>query len=510
MRRARRISRKWRHNNRALALALAALAIANPALAFQFKLYDGAIQGAFDTTLSAGVTVRTQDPSEKLLANANGNDGNSNFDAWDAVYSPIKATHDLQLTKDTLTAFFRVSYFYDAVYDHENLVNGAHDRAVARISFLDAFVQDRWFLGDDHLLNIRLGNQVISWGESTFIGGSLNDINTLDLSKLRLPGSELKEALLPTPAAWASLNLTNDISAEAFYLLGFSRLRLDPRGTFFSTNDFISSGGDEFIAGPNTLYDRGKNLPSDYGQYGAALRYLAQSLGDTEVSLYFMNLHNHAPIIAGVRQGNGAPPGYVQTFPENNRIYGLGINTHLGRAAIQGEYSYRPNKPLQKSDFVAGALGVGAYAALPPGAIVESLDRRAVSQAQATITYAFGPTLTADQLLVVAEAAVNRTHNVPSWSAANQSAWGYNGRATMTWNNLIHGINFSPYVAHANDVNGSSADGTFIDGRKSVTAGVTMDYKLHWSADISYTNYMGKLSPIYDRDIAAFTLSYSF
>jgi hypothetical protein len=480
------------------------------AQAFQFQFANGAVEGAFDSTFSAGVTFRTSDPSEKLLANVNGNDGNSRSDAWDAVYGPLKGVHDLQLNAGSYTALFRASYFYDAVNDHENLVEGARDRAVSNVTLLDAFLQGNWSITDDRILNWRVGNQVINWGESTYIGGSLNDINTFDLTKLRLPGSELKEALLPTPAIWSSLNITNSLSMEAFYLLGFSRLRLDPRGTFFSTNDFISSGGRNFFAGDAVLTYQGRDMPSNQGQYGVALRYLAQRLADTEFSLYFMNLHNHAPIVAGVRSGAGVAPGYIQTFPENNRLYGIGINSHVGRAAVQGEYSYRSNKPLQMPDFVSGALGVGKYAALPAGAIIESVDRRAVSQAQATITYAFGPTLSADQLLVVFEAAYNRTHNVPSWSTADTSAWGYNSRATMTWNNRVYGANFAPYLAHAYDVNGTSADGTFIDGRKSVAIGVTIDYKLAWTADVSYTNYMGKLNPIFDRDILALTLSYAF
>lgn len=500
---------KTRHVAKAV-VAILLVVTESSALAFQFQLGDGAIEGAFDSTLSVGATFRTRDPSDKLLANVNGNDGNSRSDAWDAVYGPLKGVHDLQLNGGGYTAFFRASYFYDAVNDHMNLVDGARDRAVSNVALLDAFVQGRWSVSDDHMISWRAGNQVISWGESTYIGGSLNDINTTDLTKLRLPGTELKEALLPIPAVWASANVTDSLSVEAFYLLGFSRLRLDPRGTFFSTNDFISSGGRNFYAGGSTLTYQGRDMPSDQGQYGVALRYLAQQLADTEFSLYFMNLHNHAPVVAGVRGGDGVEPGYIQTFPEDNRLYGIGVNTHVGRAALQGEYSYRPNKPLQMPSFVPGALGFGAYGALPAGSVIDSVDRRAISQAQATITYAFGPTLSADQFLVVFESAYNRTHNLPSWTTADTSAWGYSGRATMTWNNLIYGANFAPYLAHAHDVNGTSADGTFIDGRKSVAIGLTVDYKLAWNADISYTNYMGAASPIFDRDFLALTLSYAF
>ena len=44
--------------------------------------------------------------------------------------------------------------------------------------------------------DLRIGRQVLSLGESTFIPNGINVVNSADLSKLRVPGSELKEALL--------------------------------------------------------------------------------------------------------------------------------------------------------------------------------------------------------------------------------------------------------------------------------------------------------------------------
>jgi len=43
--------------------------------------------------------------------------------------------------------------------------------------------------------DVRLGRQVISWGESTFIPNGINVINPIDVARLRTPGSELREAL---------------------------------------------------------------------------------------------------------------------------------------------------------------------------------------------------------------------------------------------------------------------------------------------------------------------------
>ena len=39
---------------------------------------------------------------------------------------------------------------------------------------------------------IRVGDQVLNWGESTFIQNGISVINPFDVSKLRVPGAELK------------------------------------------------------------------------------------------------------------------------------------------------------------------------------------------------------------------------------------------------------------------------------------------------------------------------------
>ena len=36
---------------------------------------------------------------------------------------------------------------------------------------------------------------MINWGESTFIQNGINVINPIDVTKFRIPGSELREAL---------------------------------------------------------------------------------------------------------------------------------------------------------------------------------------------------------------------------------------------------------------------------------------------------------------------------
>ena len=90
---------------------------------------------------------------------------------------------------------------------------------------------------------LRLGRQVVSWGESTFIQGGLNTINHFDVSALRVPGSELKEAFLPQEMAVFNLQFNENLSTQLLYLLDWNDTQPEPAGSYFSTNDFAVPGG---------------------------------------------------------------------------------------------------------------------------------------------------------------------------------------------------------------------------------------------------------------------------
>ena len=101
-------------------------------------------------------------------------------------------------------------------------------------------------------LNWRLGQQVVSWGESTFIQGGLNVINPVDVSKLRLAGSELKEAFEGINMLWASMDLTDALSIEALYMFEWEPIIPDPAGTYYSTSDIATPGATYAMLGFGT------------------------------------------------------------------------------------------------------------------------------------------------------------------------------------------------------------------------------------------------------------------
>jgi hypothetical protein len=174
---------------------------------------------------------------------------------------------------------------------------------------------------------VRLGKQVVSWGESTFIGGGINSINPIDVSAFRRPGAEIKEGLIPVNMFYVSQSLTENLSAEGFYQIEWDQTVTDNCGTFFSQPDIVTTGCDDNLRvlnkrstipaialGPlagagvdvneeGVLVRRSPDRDArDSGQWGVSAKYMFDPL-DTEFGAYFMNYHSRAPIFSAT----GAP-----------------------------------------------------------------------------------------------------------------------------------------------------------------------------------------------------------
>jgi len=463
--------------------------------------------GSFDTTISYGAIWRAGDldednigkgainPLSFLLTNAekraspgrwsvNGDDGNRNYpDSGDLVANTIKLTSELDVRYKNYGAFTRFTAFYD--FENHNkdfLSDDAISRVGKDIRLLDLYIWGENEIGD-RFLNWRLGRQVVSWGESTFIQGGINVINSVDVSKLRVAGAELKEAFEGVNMIYGSIDLTPSLSLEALYMFEFREIIPDPAGAYFSTNDFGSPGGSYVMLGfgspdqpvinpdlyepvcsaaavpPVTLTDIscGAAVPrldseyaSDSGQWGLALRYFAEKMNGTEFGFYYLNYHSRLPLSSGwaVSGLSANSASYFIEYPEDINLWGVSFNSNIGTWALSGEVSYRPNLPLQVDDiellfaaltplnvlFPAHALQfhsqLGDYEA---GELVTGWERHKSWQGQLTTTKLFGPNnfLKANQIAFVAEAGMNYVSDLP-----DQHDLRYNGPGTDTGGGL--------------------------------------------------------------------------
>jgi hypothetical protein len=286
------------------------------------------LTASLDTTFSLGGIYRLEEANPEFYGTANGgqqnsvnaDDGNLNYrKGW--ASQVFKGTHDLELKYNNFGAFVRGTYFYDRENEDDArartpLSEDALDRVGSGAQWLDMYVRGQFDVAG-RSLDLRFGRQVLSLGESTFIPNGINVVNPVDVSRLRVPGSELREALLPVNMFKAAIGLTDTISLEAFWLLEFRRTEIDPAGSYFSSNDFATRGGSNVFLAFGALSDQQPlgAVPRDldhegnnYTQYGANLRLSVPALADTEFGLFFANYHSRLPVISAV-----TPTGPIDT-----------------------------------------------------------------------------------------------------------------------------------------------------------------------------------------------------
>lgn len=444
-----------------LCLLIAAAGL-SPAYAIDFEWHG--IEGSFDTTLSWGQNYRVSERDPALIGLSNGgrafsvnaDDGNLNYDTG-LISNALSFTSEFEARYRNFSVFLRGTGFRDMLNDDPGdtertpLTPQARDRVGQDLRLLDAYLSGSFRLGQ-RPLELRLGRQVVSWGESTFIQNGINTINPIDVSRLRVPGAELREALLPVGMIWGNLGLTRNLSLEAFYQYDYENTELEPAGSYFSTNDFVADGGrfvylgfgaapdyvtgpdGELVPAPDNAVPRGPDArPSDGGQYGVALRAYLPEFNYSELGFYFINYHSRVPVV-NARTGTlagamaGDYPGsarYFISYPEDIKLFGLSLNTELGNTgiALQAEVSHRLDQPLQVDDvellFAAlspvlpnqNQIGMFGFETDIPGFI-----RRDVTQLQVTGTKVLGPIFRAAQGLLLAEVGVTHVHNMPDKS----------------------------------------------------------------------------------------------
>ena len=97
---------------------------------------------------------------------------------------------------------------------------------------------------------------------------------------------------------------------------------------------------------------------------------------------------------------------------------------------------------------------------------------------------------------------------------ADDFSWGYRMAARADYNNAIGAWTVSPRLAWSHDVDGTTPGpgGSFIDGRKQLTAGVSFSLLNRWLVDVSYTDYSGggRYNLLRSRDFYGASVRYSF
>jgi hypothetical protein len=515
-------------------------ACAVPGMARALTFEAGDWQFDVDTSLKAAAQWRTESRDKTLSTdseNLNLNDGNNNFDTG-LVSAKGSFIIELAGQREDFSFFIRGDGLYDYVYEEEKsdlskenyltynsaipnggklkrgeFPQGTLSEHGKRLRLLEAFINYQFSLGEQ-FGSVRLGRQVIAWGES-ILYSSVNALqNPIDAGVALSPGAEAKEIFLPTAAFDLKWSFTDSISAEAYYKLEWEESTLPGVGSFLSPADITGPGAQRFLLVPGVSAEvADADDPSDWGQWGTALRYLTEE--GTSFTFSYTNSHANTPGNQTVIDVAAIQNSFTRDiFLEDIHFWQFGVNSTWGEASVYADLVYSDNAPfVDRTQFFddQGRL-VGA-----------SMTRGHYRQAVVGMTdiYTAFPWLT-ERLILTAE-VVYQSNNLgkgdrdASPVGLTDDAWGYRINASLNWYAVLPGVDLSIPLSWRQDVDGYGASvlqNSLIEGQKWASVGAHIDYLDNWEFDTKYSWYFGNDDPgepvLSDRDNVSLSVAYKF
>ncbi|WP_366090814.1 DUF1302 domain-containing protein [uncultured Dechloromonas sp.] len=403
----RKVERTW-HRKTAAAAVMACFA--GGAAAVQFETENG-WQGSWTNTLSVGASWRAEGQDNDLVPRnaasfgmVNGSPssypntgngkkiGNLNYDKGDMYSLVYKFLSEFNVKRDRTAVVVSAKGWYDQAQKDGsvpwgNMAAWGGTRSAsnpaqptneplsdagapvlsrfAGVALLDAYVSQGFDVGDAPS-QVRVGRQVVNWGEGLFIRG-LNLHNAIDVPAARRAGSEIKEALLPTLALQASTTLPIGVSLEGFYQLRWEPSAVDYCGTFWNMShstigpkagrcnvmEAVAAGGNlaTMQGGIITVPQADGKEPNKAGAWGLATRFPIDAI-DTEFGLYAMNMSAALPAVSA--RGTVAGSGFINVttatmqfdYLDNIKVYGASAATNLFGWSVGAELSYHQGIPV--------------------------------------------------------------------------------------------------------------------------------------------------------------------
>ncbi len=525
----------------ALALAIAGLlaALPAPALALSFEKGDWLFN--VDTSLTAAMQWRTEsrdketidDPLDPYL---NLNDGNNNFDKGSLVSAKGSFILEVGGEYGDFAFFVRTDGLYDYVYENRNTdlseqdylsYNGAipnggdvkrgdfPDKTVdehgKRMRLLEAFINYQFDLGERRG-SLRLGRQVIAWGEATIYQGVNTMQNPIDGGVALSPGVEAKEIFLPTGAIDLKLGLTDNLNAEAYYKLEWEKTTQPGVGSFLSASDITGPGAQRVLLGPlGTGKVVSADDPSSSGQWGAALRYLTDA--GTNFSFGYTRSHANSPgsqIVVDFGGGSYTREVYLEDID----YWQFSVAANVGEALVYTDLAYSDNAPFidtTQHDNAQGQL------------VVSDVSRGTYRQAVLGMTDIYTAFPWLSRQVVFTGELIYQSNNLGEGDKkgtpyiVTDDAWGYQFITILRYFALMPGLDLDVPISFRHDVDGygsGTMKNNLIEGQKWASIGLDAVYLDHWQFAAKYSFYFGnddRDEPVLsDRDNIALSVKYKF
>lgn len=523
------------------ALVLGACSAAVPAYAVQWD-FDNDFSFSVDTTVAYAAAWRTQNQDSELVAalNGNTNDGNLNFDPG-LINSSLKGLVEIGGVYKNFSFFVRADAAYDYAYMNQktdiseegyrtynngtlfggdvkrgDFPDATLDEAGKRVRLLDAFISYRIDAGNQGG-GFRLGRQVISWGEASFVSGINGLQNPLDAIARTTPGAEVKEYLLPTNAIDVKWDFTNSFSMEAYYKLKWEGSTLPGVGSYWSNRDMLGPGAERSIFGPapNGTIERIGSVEPGAGdhEWGVASRYLTEALGGANFDIYYVEANAVNPTaLNSVDLGDLSNSSYVELYATGIQNYGFSMSTNLVEAQVYLDMLYSPNMPMVEveSGVIDGKLVRGALESSHTRQVVVGYTD--VYTAMKWLTEQF--ILTGEVIYTANNVGSNKDVDAALYNASAE-AWGYRLVGIAKYFAVIPGLDVDVQAFWSQDVSGNGNGLGYqrlIDQSKVFSLGVAGYYLTNWEFTARYQWLFGGgvENLVHDRDNFSIIAKYRF
>lgn len=475
------------------------------------------VKGSFISTVFSGVQYSLENVDPTINTNNNGNN-KANYSSQSVPSANIRGIHELDLEfNDGWAAFARGTWVKDfELGDTKTALHpDAQDEADSEIRILDLFVEKSYTIGDQ-FGRVRVGNQVLNWGESLFHFGGINyATNPVDIKAATLPGGQIKEILVPVPMLSVNQGLTDELSVEAYYQFDFEPHRFPPVDTYWSTTNLIGEGN-LITASPSDGGFGGVEDDPDESQYGFTLQYQPED-SITSYGFYYAHYNEKFP---WVRWDTDFTPNL--TYAEGIDMYAFSMNTDVGEWAMGAELAYRPNDVIATDPF-GSCIGAGACLREQErwSADVTAINLMTPSGPMGWLLNATG----ADSGIVLADVALSYvpglepadTDVLAALDSSKSLSWGYAVEASVSYEgSLIPGWTVSPGAFFRHNVSGSSHEllGWWRNEAKELNAYVNFVNQDDLTVAVQYLGYWGgepaKVVDNRDKDVIAITLSKTF
>ena len=532
-----------------VALAVIGMGVMAPAFAGKAIEFDNGmvLDWRVNTTYTMSTRLESRDP---LLAseatNANGNDGNNNFGRGDLTANRLGLLLDAHLKKGNSGFVLSASTFYDDVYHRSNdnssltapnKLSGPADEfssATKRYHggysrLLDAYGYTSFGVGEQGRATVRLGKHVVSWGEALFFPGISLAQGPADGTKTGVPGTEVKDQLLPEDQFSIQYEVNDKWSLLGHVQYNWHETIAPAVGSFLSTSDITGPGAQCLkVSGFCAVRRAADDRPGKTGQWGIGTRYRVTD--ETEVGLYYLNYHDRTP---NVDTNFISGPSYQIRYQEDVKLVGATLSTTFGVATLGMEVSYKMDAPA----LVKTALS---------GNVIPTSTTADILQTNINTFINLGRTWIAPQSQLLAEVSYVDVRNpvarrVPGASALpgafvdflapenKDLFFGSHGMAFQamlisSYPGVIENWELGTNVAYARQIQGRTLlGGVGGEGDHRLSVGATMTYKRNFQVGLTYLGYLGDANlgrlgierpknfrGLTDRDQLSLTMKYSF